>query len=129
MSLLFRRRLCSSKMGISAKAPTSVRLAQALFLLIAVIWFLLGVGTLIRTPRGNPDQAIAAPILAFFMAGNACAMLGMGVGLGKRQKRFYYLAILVLAVNIILTFTDEFGLLDFATLIIDGVLLELLIAS
>ena len=56
-------------------------------------------------------------------------MLGMGVGLGKRQRRFYYLAILVLAVTIILTFTDEFGLLDLLTLIMDGVLLGLLIAT
>ena len=48
-------------------------------------------------------------------------------GLGRGQTIFIYFALAVLLVNIILTFTDQFGLFDFLTLVIDVVLLELVI--
>jgi hypothetical protein len=56
-------------------------------------------------------------------------LLLSGVGIGKRNKIFYYFAIVLLAINIVLTVTDEFGLFDLITLIIDLVLLGLLIAT
>lgn len=106
-----------------SKAPTSVIVAQAMFFLNAAIWILFGVLTL-RRMHGS-----TAWIVAILMAGNAGAMLLAGWGIGKRQKRFYYLGIAVLAVNIVLTVTDEFGLFDLITLCIDVILLVLLIAT
>jgi hypothetical protein len=63
------------------------------------------------------------------MSGNAAAMLGSGFRLGKQQKRFYYFALAALVVNTILTLTDEYGIFDFITLIIDAGLWGLLIAD
>jgi len=112
-----------------SRAPTAVIAAQALFFLNAAIWLLFGVFSLVRMATRNPDQAMTVWIVAILMFGNAGAMLWAGVGLGKQQKRFYYLAILVLAVNILLTVTDQFGIFDFITLMMDAVLLGLLIAT
>ena len=118
-----------SKMESSSKAPNSVMVAQALFFLNAAIWSLFGVASLVRIANRNPDHAITVWIIAMLMFGNAGAMLWAGVGIGKQQKRFFYLAVAVLAINIILTVTDQFGLLDLITLIFDLVLLGLLIAT
>jgi hypothetical protein len=56
-------------------------------------------------------------------------MIGLGFAIGKGKKRLFYLAIAVLVINIILTVIDEFGIFDFATLLIDVVLLALLIVT
>ncbi len=61
------------------------------------------------------------------MIGNAGAMLAAGIGIGRRRRLNYGFAFLVLAVNIVLTLTDQFGLLDVVTLVIDLILLGLLI--
>jgi len=106
-----------------SKAPTPVIVAQAMFFLNAAIWMLLSVLTL-RRMHGS-----MAWIIAILMAGNASAMFLAGWGIGKRHKWFYYLGIAVLAVNIVLTVTDQFGLLDLLTLLIDVTLLVLLLAT
>lgn len=56
-------------------------------------------------------------------------MLWISRGIGRQQNRFYFLAIVVLAADIILTVTDEFGVFDFITPFIDVLLLALLFAS
>jgi lysylphosphatidylglycerol synthetase-like protein (DUF2156 family) len=106
-----------------------VRVAQALFFLNAAIWCLFGVSSLVRMTGDHPDRTVTAWMVAMLMFGNAGAMLWSGVGIGKRQKRFYYLAVAVLIVNIVLTVTDEFGILDMVTLVIDVLLLGLLIVN
>jgi lysylphosphatidylglycerol synthetase-like protein (DUF2156 family) len=114
-------------MGSSLKSITPLKAAQALFFLNAAIWLAFGVVSLVRLKSTNPDFAVTAAFIAVLMFGNATAMLVSGWGIGKRWKWFYYLALAVLAVNILLTFTDEFGAFDFITLVIDLVLLGLLI--
>lgn len=56
---------------------------------------MFGASSLVRMAKGNPDQRVAAGIIAMLM--------------------------------LLLTVTDEFGLFDFITLILDGILLGLLI--
>jgi hypothetical protein len=111
------------------KTLDAVRAAQILFFLNAVIWVALGVVSLLRLSRSGPLPVVMALVIAIMMSGNAGAMLVSGIGLGKRRMFWFYLALAVLGINIILTFTDEFGLLDFVTLLIDLTLLGLLIAT
>jgi hypothetical protein len=54
-------------------------------------------------------------------------MVVVGVGLARRQNIFYYLALAILAVNIVLTVTDQFGLFDAITLIFDLAILARLL--
>ncbi len=63
-------------------------------------------------------------------AGMACGagMVAAGLGLGRRRV-WYYFALAVLAVNIVLTVTDQFGAFDLATLLLDLILLGLLVIT
>lgn len=107
----------------------SVRAAQVLFFLNAAIWLAFGVWSLVRLGRGSAHQTLTLWIVAILMFGNVGAMLLSGVGLGSRQRRFFWLAVAVLAVNIVLTVTDEFGIFDALTLALDLALLGLLVAG
>ena len=116
-------------MGFSPNAPTSVKAAQALFFANAVIWLLLGITSLGRLAGSSTGQTTAMLMVVLLMFGNASAMLVAGAGIGKQHRLFYTFGLAVLAINIILTVTDQFGLLDFITLAIDVVLLALLLVT
>jgi hypothetical protein len=113
----------------TGKTFKSMRAAQILLYINAAIWIFLGIATLLRMSQTNPESLFMLWIIAILMAGNAGMMLLSGWGLGTGRRLFYYLALAVMAINIILTFTDQFGLLDLLTLGIDLAILGLLIAS
>jgi len=112
-----------------AKTPTVVRSAQALFLLNTLIWLILGVVSLVRATNGYPGKVVMAAVIGVMMFGNALLMLISGLWIGKSRKLSFFFALAVLAINIILTFTDQFGLTDFGTLVIDLTILGLLLAA
>jgi len=60
---------------------------------------------------------------------NALLLIWIAWGIGTGNKLYYFFGILVLAGNIFLTFTDEFGLFDLLTLIVNIILLVLLIVT
>ena len=109
--------------------PNSVKAAQILFILNAIIWLLFGIVSLVQITTNGSEQQIVALVIAILMFGNVGAMLLAGIGLGTRRRLFFYFGIVVLAVNIILTFTDQFGVFDCVTLVLDVILLGLLIAT
>ena len=99
--------------------------AQALFYINTLIW--LGFAVYMFYDMAAVDNnGFAILIISIFMLGNAGAMFLSGFMLGKRQKWIYYFAIAFLGINIFLTFTDQFGIYDLLTLIIDLVLLVIL---
>jgi hypothetical protein len=100
------------------------RMAQALFYFNAALWLMLGIAGLVRAGGGSPYTAWIVTVLMF---GNAAALALCGWGIGIGQKGYLYLSLAVLGVNILLTFTDQVGALDIATLAIDVILLGLLI--
>lgn len=106
-----------------------LRAAQVLFLLNTAIWLVLGLASIYRIVSRNPDQTRTAWIIAIFMFGNAAAMLLSGVLIARSARPGYYFALAVLTVNILLTFTDEFGTLDLITLLIDLILVALLVVA
>lgn len=80
------------------------------------------------TSGGNLSSMMAA-IIAMLMFVNAAVLIWIGWGIGKGQRLYYYFGLLVLAGNIILTLTDEFGIFDLVTLILAAGLLILLIVT
>ena len=106
------------------KTSTKLITAQVLFILNAVVWLYLGTLSLVN-PRipGTLGQ-----IIVILMIGNAGALLLCAYGLGKRKKWFYYAALAVLVVNILLTFSDQMGVIDWSTLVLDLVLLGFLLS-
>jgi len=108
-----------------SRSEVALRAAQALLALNALIWVGLGVLSFIRiSERGARSGTLAA--VAVLMFGNAAAFLICAVGLHTGRRAFYWLTLAVLVANIVLTFTDQFGALDFVTLLIDLVALGLL---
>ena len=108
--------------------PRPVILAQRIFYLNAAIWLVFGILGIIRLSK-NDNPSITLTVVAILLFGNVGAMLVSGLGLAKRNKRFYLFALAVLIVNILLTFTDQFGFFDFLTLLLDLGLLWLLIPT
>jgi hypothetical protein len=99
-----------------------VRAAQGVFFLSAVIWLAIGIYTLSRMVGRYPGGSLAVWVIGLLMLGNVAAMLAAGLYLGTRRRSAWILAQTILAINILLTITDQFGLLDLATLLIDLVL-------
>ena len=106
----------------------AIRWAQALFFLNAAIWLVFGIVSVVRL-AGNEGQGVTALVVAILMFGNAGAMALSGALLGKRRLLFYLFALAVLAVNVVLTFTDQVGALDWITFAIDLVLLGILLLA
>lgn len=106
-----------------------VRLAQILLGLNAAIWLIFGSLSWQRLADKNPDQVIPLGIIALLMFGNVGAMILAAFGLGKRRQAAYFFALAVLFINIVLTFTDQFGLFDLLTLLIDLIILAVLIGK
>jgi hypothetical protein len=117
-----------ASMSDRSKSPAFVRAAQALFFLNAAIWLVFGIVSLVRLAGEASGMMVTLLIVALLMFGNAAAMLCSGWGLARRQRRWYYLALAVVVVNVVLTVTDQFGFFDLVTLLIDLVLMGLLLA-
>jgi MFS family permease len=103
--------------------------AQALFFLNAAIWVAFGFASISRILSRSLDQALTAWVIAIFMFGNAAAILLSGIVITRHGRLGYSFALAVLAVNILLTFTDQVGALDLVTVCIDLVLVALLIVG
>lgn len=105
------------------------RMIRSLFILNALIWLGLGISTLLNTSGSGPISPLLRTIIAALMAGNALAMGWIGLRLQVGRRWTYLLGLALLGVNILLTIIDEFGPLDFATLVIDVILLALLLVG
>ena len=94
-----------------------------MFLLTAGMWVIFGISSLVRT-SGNYNW-----LLALLMFGNAGVLLWIGWGIKKQRRAFYYLALVRLAVNILFTITDQFGIFELIYLFLAGVLFVLLLVT
>jgi len=68
------------------------------------------------------NNGFSAVLVGLFMYMNAAAMWIGGVMLKKRKSWVYFFALALLLVNILLTFTDQFGIVDLLTFLFDLVM-------
>jgi hypothetical protein len=109
--------------------PMPVEAARMLFFLNAGIWTGFALFTVTGMASRYPDQTATLWILGILMVGNALFMVLAGIGVGKRGRLAYYFSLALLVVNIVLTFTDQFGAFDLVTLLLDVGLLALLVVT
>ena len=102
--------------------PLIVLLTQALFFLNAILWIVLGVVFIVD----HASSLAGGWLIPVLMAANAAVLGVIGWGLGTQRWWFYYAALLVLLVNIVLGVTDDIGLLDVLVLALNTVMLVLL---
>lgn len=101
------------------------KIAIAGLLLEAVGWFALIPIYLIWMSMGN----ILDIILMILMGGNGIAFSLLARGMIRGKKLWRVLSIVWVGINLVLTFTDQFGAADFVALAVNGGLLTLLIAG
>jgi hypothetical protein len=99
------------------------------FVVLGVIWFVFGFYSLTRINGGSNTLSNFGWIIAGLMFVNGAVLILIGWRLQDARRFNFYLALLVLAGNILLTFTDEFGIFDLITLIIAISLLILLLVT
>jgi uncharacterized membrane protein YsdA (DUF1294 family) len=107
--------------------PRTVLIAQRLFGLNAAIWLVFGILGIFRLYRGSSTPTVTLWAITILMFGNVGAMLLAGLWLGKRTKWAFFFALVVLGVNLLLTFTDQVGFFDILTALIDLGLLGILL--
>ena len=110
--------------------PASVKAAPWLFISLGVIWLVFGTWSILSmgSSEGNMSGTMVW-VIAVLMYLNSVVLIWVGWGLGKRLKLYYYFGLLVLASNIFLTLTDEFGVFDLILLVLAIGLFILLIAT
>jgi hypothetical protein len=88
----------------------SARWAWALSLLTALPWVIIAAAYLIRPALSGTPISLLQWIIAQLMLGNAAVIIWLGHNLRNGRKLFYYLSLLSLLFNILLTITDDFGI-------------------
>lgn len=110
--------------------PMVVTLARGLFILLGVTWLALGTWSILRLGESGGSVPPAVQwVIILLMFVNSLVLAWTGYKLRRGSKVYYYFGMLVLAGNILLTFTDEFGTFDLITLIIDAGLFILLLVT
>ena len=109
--------------------PVTVKRARLFTMISAGIWLVLGVVRLMLMGSVPDETYRLALTVALMMLGNGLVLGFSGFMLFNRKQTWFYMAFFVLATNIFLTVTDQFGLLDFLTLIVDCIAMVFLIRS
>ena len=104
-----------------------IRLGRWLFWLNAAVWLIFGVWSIVRIGSGAPGSPITLWIIAILMLGNVIAFLWCRWAIQQQASWYRFAVIAILAVNILLTFTDQFGIFDFLTLLLDLILLGIVL--
>ena len=86
-------------------------LTRYLFLLTVAILIVFGIGSLLRV-GDNPDRTVLYAFYAFAMFGDALLMGVCAWQLPRKTRLVFFFSVCVLALNIIPTIFDQFGLAD-----------------
>lgn len=104
-----------------------IQISKWMFWLNTAVWLTFGIWSMVRIGNGAPGGVMTLWIIAILMLGNVAAFLWCSWAVQKQASWYRFTIITVLAANILLTLTDQFGLFDFLTLLLDLVLLALVL--
>lgn len=108
--------------------PAAVTAATVLFVVAALFWVIMAAVTGITADTHVVPQP-PAWILIVFMLANALVLLALARGLWMQKRLYWAVAVVYLVFNIVLTITDQFGLIDLAYLVIVTLLLGFLVLT
>lgn len=103
-----------------------LKLTRAMFFVNVLVWLMFGVGSLIRAVE---EGSTLRWVITFMMIANAAVMFWFGVVIVNGQKRVFFLAILYMVLNVVLSITDQFGWVDALILSLNLILLGLLFVT
>ena len=114
---------------MSRTSATSVTATRWLLALNGAAWVYIGALGLLQLAKDPAGHASAIWIVYLLAFANAGVMLWLARDLGQHKPRIYYFALAVVAVNTVLSVTDQVGLADLIILCLNIVLLLLLLAT
>jgi hypothetical protein len=106
------------------RTKTMLNLTRYTFFLNAAVWLAFGVASLLT--RALSDGSPLHWVITVLMIANAMVMLWFGVKIVSGQKWIFFLGILYMALNVVLSITDQFGWIDALILLLNLCLLGLL---
>jgi hypothetical protein len=106
------------------RTKTMLNLTRYTFFLNAAVWLAFGVASLLT--RALSDGSPLHWVITVLMIANAMVMLWFGVKIVSGGKRIFFLGILYVALNVVLSITDQFGWIDALILLLNLCLLGLL---
>ena len=101
-------------------------LAKYLFILLAAVLVFLAFLSFTRIDSGNIAGTIQYATYAFMMFIDAALMLLLAFRIGARKKQTYRFAVVILALNIILTIFDQIGIVDIFFILLNACALYVL---
>lgn len=105
---------------------STLNLARILFFVNGAVWGTFGILSLLRAVEGGSSLRWMFSILMF---ANAIVMAWFGVMIVNGRDWIFFLAILYMAVNVVLSITDQFGWVDALILLLNLVILGLLFVA
>jgi hypothetical protein len=104
-------------------------LQRILFSIVAGFWLVTGTLAVLGIADLGFGSAEAAQVVGILMLGNGAALALAGWLTLRGHRPVDYAALALVALNAILSATDEIGALDVASLLVNGALLVLLIIN
>jgi len=106
----------------------SFQLTRYFFLLTVAVLVVFGIGSLLRI-SGNPNRTGLYMFYAIAMFGDAVLMGFCAWQLNRRTKFVFHFSVFVLALNILPTIFDQFGLADLLFVLLNiATLVSLIVA-
>jgi len=102
---------------------STLNLPKLLFFVNGAVWGTFGILSLLRAVEGG---SALRWMLSFLMFVNTAAMIWFGVMIVTGRNWISFLAILYMAVNVVLSITDQFGWVDAMILLLNLIILGLL---
>ena len=101
-----------------------LKMTRNLFFLNAAVWLAFGISSLFF--RAINDGGMVRWVITILMIANAVVMFWFGVMIVSGRNWVFFLAILYVALNVVLSITDQFGWIDAIILLLNLCLLGLL---
>jgi hypothetical protein len=108
------------------QASNMLNLTRILFFLNAAVWLIFGALSIFRFAD---DGSLMRLIYAVLMIANAIVMAWFGVMIVSGRNWVFFLGILYMAINVVLSITDQFGWIDALILLLNLVILGLLFVT
>ena len=110
----------------SDQTSKMLKLTQSLFFINAAVWLIFGFLGFMRAVTSTSDLRL---ILSVLMVANAAVMIWFGVMIVTGRNWVFFLAILYMALNVVLSITDQFGWIDALILLLNLCVLGMLFVT
>lgn len=104
-----------------------LKLTRSMFFLNAAVWLAFGISSLLL--RAIDEGSLTRWVITIMMIANAIVMIWFGVMIVTGRKWVFFLAILYMALNVVLSIADQFGWVDALILLLNLIVLGLLFVT